>query len=63
MPKILRYSPIGGNINSLQFKEQSGLVIQSLKLTFYGKKNAYQKKLYLKTPQTIIKTNFFWLYY
>jgi hypothetical protein len=54
----LRYSPIGvsGNINSLQFREQSGLVIQSLKTDFfYGKKNAYLKKLYLKTPQTIIK--------
>jgi hypothetical protein len=54
----LRYSPIGisGNINSLQFKEQSGLEIQSLKTDFfYGEKNAYLKKLHLKTPQTLIK--------
>lgn len=54
----LRYSPIGisGNINSLQLKEQSGLDIQSFKTDFfYGKKNAFLKKLYLKTPQTVIK--------
>lgn len=54
----MRYSPIGisGNINSLKLKEQSGLDIQSLKTDFfYGNKNAYLKKLYLKTPQTLIK--------
>jgi hypothetical protein len=46
MPKIYVTAPVSGNINSLQFREQSGLVIQSLKLTFYGKKNAYLKKNY-----------------
>ncbi|MFT6743415.1 MAG: hypothetical protein ACJAVF_004940, partial [Paraglaciecola sp.] len=54
----LRYSPIGisGNINSLQLKEQSGLDVQSLKTNFfYGKKNAYLKKLYLRTPQTALQ--------
>ncbi|MFT5964545.1 MAG: hypothetical protein ACI9L6_001288 [Flavobacterium sp.] len=54
----IRYSPISisGNINSLRLREQSGLNIQSLKTDFYyGKKNAYLKKLYLKTPQTVIK--------
>jgi hypothetical protein len=54
----LRYSPIGLSvkINSLQLKEQSGLDIQSLKTEFfYGKSNAFLKKLYLKTPQTVIR--------
>lgn len=54
----MRYSPIGisGNINSLQLKEQSGLDIQSFRTDFfYGKKNAFLKKLYIKTPQTIIR--------
>jgi hypothetical protein len=54
----IRYSPIGvsGNIKALQLKEQSGLDVQSLKTKFfYGKKNAYLKKLYLKTPQTVLQ--------
>jgi hypothetical protein len=37
-------------------KEQSGLEIQSLKTEFfYGRKNSFFKKLYLKTPQTELK--------
>jgi hypothetical protein len=54
----MRYNAngISGNISSLKLKEQSGLNIQSLKTEFfYGNKNAYLKKLYLKTPQTLIK--------
>ena len=54
----IHYSTVGisGNISSLELKEQSGLNIQSLKTEFfYGKKNAYLKKLYLKTPQSVVK--------
>nr|WP_314834713.1 translocation/assembly module TamB domain-containing protein [uncultured Flavobacterium sp.] len=54
----INYNPenISGNINSLTVKEQSGLAIESLKTDFfYGKKNAYLKNLYLKTPQTLLK--------
>jgi hypothetical protein len=56
--KNIRYSPVGisGSINSFKVKEQSGLNIQSLKTEFYyGEKNAFLKKLYLKTPKTVIK--------
>jgi hypothetical protein len=62
MPKIYVIALLAGNINSLQFKEQSGLVIQSLKLTFYGKRMP-TKKLYLKTPQTIIKDELLFWYF
>ncbi|MDP2089557.1 MAG: translocation/assembly module TamB domain-containing protein [Flavobacteriaceae bacterium] len=54
----LNYNPvsISGNINSFTVKDQSGLEIQSLKTDFfYGKKNTSLKKLYLKTPQTVLK--------
>jgi hypothetical protein len=54
----LKYNPgnVSGNVNSLSVKEQSGLNIQSFKAAvFYGKKYAYLKKLYLKTPQTELK--------
>jgi len=47
---------ISGNIYAFTVKEKSGLDVQSLKTEFYyGKKNAYLKKLYLKTPQTLLK--------
>lgn len=52
------YNPenISGNINSFTVKDQSGLNIQSLKTEFfYDKKNILLKKLYLKTPQTVLK--------
>jgi len=51
----LNYNPdnISGIANSLSVKDKSGLNIQALTTDFfYGKKNAYFKKLYLKTPQT-----------
>lgn len=47
---------ISGNIYAFTVEEKSGLNIQSLKTEFYyGKKNAHLKKLYLKTPQTLLK--------
>jgi len=47
---------ISGNIYAFTVQEKSGLDIQSLKTEFYyGGKNAYLKKLYLKTPQTLLK--------
>jgi hypothetical protein len=47
---------ISGNANSLTLKDKSGLNVQSFKAEFfYGKKNAFLKKLYLKTPQTELK--------
>lgn len=54
----INYNPenISANINSLSVKEQKGFVIQSFKTDFFfGKKNAYLKKLYLRTPQTVLK--------
>ncbi|MFV8353797.1 translocation/assembly module TamB domain-containing protein [Flavobacterium sp. XS2P14] len=51
----LNYNPenISGIANSLTVKDKSGLNIQSFNAEFfYGKKNAFVKKLYLKTPQT-----------
>jgi hypothetical protein len=43
-------------INSLSVRERSGLHIESFTAElFYGKKNAFLKKLYLKTPQTLLK--------
>ena len=52
------YNPenISGDANSLTFKDKSGLNIQSFNAEFfYGKKNAFLKKLYLKTPQTELR--------
>ena len=47
---------ISGVANSLTVKDKSGLNIQALTTDFfYGKKNAYFKKLYLKTPQTELR--------
>ena len=47
---------ISGNIYAFTVQDKSGLDVQSLKTEFYyGKKNAYLKKLYLKTPQTLLK--------
>ena len=54
----LNYNPenISGNANSLSVKDKSGLNIQALRAEFfYGKKNAFLKKLYLKTPQTELR--------
>ena len=45
-----------GNIYAFTLMEKSGFNIQSLKTQFYyGKKSAYLKKLYLKTPQTVLR--------
>lgn len=55
---VLNYNPenISGVANSLTVKDKSGLNIQSFNAEFfYGKKNAFLKKLYLKTPQTELK--------
>ncbi|QIH37850.1 translocation/assembly module TamB [Flavobacterium sp. Sr18] len=55
---VLNYNPenISGEVNSLSIKDKSGLNIQSLTTEFfYGKKNAFFKKLYLKTPQTELR--------
>lgn len=55
---FLNYNPenISGIANSLTVKDKSGLNIQSFNAEFfYGKKNAFFKKLYLKTPQTELK--------
>ncbi|MFE3867111.1 translocation/assembly module TamB domain-containing protein [Flavobacterium sp. LS2P90] len=52
------YNPenISGDANSLTFKDKSGLNVQSFHAEFfYGKKNAFFKKLYLKTPQTELR--------
>lgn len=54
----INYNPenISANINSFRVKDQSGLNIQSFHANFfYGNKNAFLKKLYLKTPQTVLK--------
>ncbi|MES2543380.1 MAG: translocation/assembly module TamB domain-containing protein [Bacteroidota bacterium] len=49
-------SLISGNINQLSVQEKSGLDIQSLKTDFYySEKTASLKKLYLKTPRTLLK--------
>lgn len=52
------YSSINtsATVQSLKVKEKSGLTIQSFTADlFYGRKNAFFKNLYLKTPQTVIK--------
>ncbi|HMK06686.1 MAG TPA: AsmA family protein, partial [Flavobacterium sp.] len=47
---------ISGNIYAFTVREKSGLHVQSLKTEFYyGAKSAYLKKLYLKTPQTLLR--------
>lgn len=47
---------ISGIANSLSLKDRSGLNIQAFNAEFfYGKKNAFLKKLYLKTPQTELR--------
>lgn len=47
---------VSGNIYAFTIMEKSGLNIQSLKTEFfYGKKSAHLKKLYLKTPQTLLR--------
>ena len=54
----LYYNPenISGDANSLTFKDKSGLNVQAFNAEFfYGKKNAFLKKLYLKTPQTELR--------
>jgi hypothetical protein len=54
----IHYSPlsISGNVLDFKAKEKSGLNIQSFKTAFfYGRKNAYLKNLYLKTPQTLLR--------
>lgn len=47
---------IKGNIQSLKITDKSGLAIQELHTEFaYGAKGAYLKKLYIKTPQTLLR--------
>jgi len=47
---------IAANIVAFAGKEQSGLQIDSLHTDFfYGPRNSYLKKLYLKTPQTVVR--------
>ncbi|WP_298221057.1 translocation/assembly module TamB domain-containing protein [Flavobacterium sp.] len=47
---------ISGKIYAFTVQEKSGVDVQSLKTEFYyGAKSAYLKKLYLKTPQTLVK--------
>ena len=47
---------ISGNINSLKLIEKSGVNIQSFKTNFYySDTGAFLKKLYLKTPQTLLQ--------
>jgi hypothetical protein len=47
---------ISGNIYAFTMEEQSGLHVQSMKTEFYyGEKTAYLKKLYVKTPQTVLR--------
>jgi hypothetical protein len=56
--KDIHYSTIStaATIQSLKAKEQTGLTIESFKADFfYGRKNAFFKNLYLKTPQTLVQ--------
>jgi len=47
---------ISGNIESLSVNEKSGLKLENLRTNFtYGNKGASLKKLYIKTPQTVIQ--------
>lgn len=54
----LKYSSttVSATIYAFKVREKSGLNIQSLKTEFYyGPKSAFLKKLYLKTPQSILQ--------
>lgn len=47
---------LSGIIYAFKVREKSGLRIQSLKTEFYyGPKSAYLRKLYLKTPQSLLQ--------
>ncbi|MEO5776045.1 MAG: translocation/assembly module TamB domain-containing protein [Flavobacterium sp.] len=47
---------VWGKINAMKAEEKNGLIVESLKTTFYyGEKSAYAKDLYLKTPQTTLR--------
>ncbi|RKS25008.1 uncharacterized protein DUF490 [Flavobacterium endophyticum] len=47
---------ISGNIQAFTMNDQSGVAIESFRTDFfYGSKRASLKKLYLKTPQTLVK--------
>ncbi|MCG9792607.1 translocation/assembly module TamB domain-containing protein [Flavobacterium algicola] len=53
---IIKDNSYKGKIASLQFKEQSGFEIETLKTDFvYGDKGASLNNLYLKTPQTTLQ--------
>ncbi len=48
---------ISGKINSMKLIEKSGLRVESMKTAFYyGQQSAYLKDLYIKTPQTILRS-------
>ena len=54
----IHYSDIStsATVASLSVKEQSGLAVESFTADlFYGRKNAFFKNLYLKTPQTVVQ--------
>lgn len=54
----IHYSNISTSaiVESLTIKEKSGLAIEAFKAdVFYGRKNAFFKNLYLKTPQTLVQ--------
>jgi len=47
-----------GKINTFNFKEQSGFVLNKLTTEFsYNPTSAYLRNLYLETPQTVLKDN------
>ncbi|MBC7607629.1 MAG: translocation/assembly module TamB domain-containing protein [Burkholderiales bacterium] len=47
---------ISGNVYAFTAQEKSGLNIQALKTEFYyGPKSAFLKKLFVKTPQTLLR--------
>ncbi|MGV3696437.1 translocation/assembly module TamB domain-containing protein [Flavobacterium sp.] len=47
---------ISGKINALRVEEKSGFKVESMKTDFfYGRKTAYLKELYLKTPQSTVR--------
>lgn len=48
---------ISGKINSMGADEKSGLKIESMRTIFYyGQQSSYFKNLYLKTPQSILRS-------
>ncbi len=58
LAKYLNYTPNGfsGNIKSFKVKEQSGLQVDALRTNFtYSTKGVELKKLYLKTPKTLLR--------